>query len=228
MALRGSAKDVAKLKREDGLVFVTQGSTELVIVFVDDTRFVVGPNSRVLIDSFVFDPNKTATDVGINAVKGAFRFISGASPKSAYAIRTPTMTIGVRGTAFDLSVRPGGELAVAVHEGAVRLCDVLRRCMEAPAGDVVVATPGGLETLPPGLARRQRLATFFPYIKSQRRLRPIFRLPTLITLEGTSDRDPESGEDKRADNEPPPRPDPAPRREPRDPPDGRPPDGRPP
>jgi hypothetical protein len=35
--------------------------------------------------------------VTITAVKGVFRFISGNSADGAYQIRTPTMTIGVRG-----------------------------------------------------------------------------------------------------------------------------------
>jgi hypothetical protein len=67
------------------------------IRFIDNTRIVIGPNSRLRIDTFVFNPDYTARDVTITAVKGVFRFISGDSPDGAYTIRTPTMTIGVRG-----------------------------------------------------------------------------------------------------------------------------------
>jgi hypothetical protein len=38
---------------------------------------------------------------------GSVRFLSGASDKKAYRINTPQGTIGVRGTAFDLTVRNG-------------------------------------------------------------------------------------------------------------------------
>ncbi len=67
------------------------------IKFRDDTKLVVGPNSALIIDAFVFDNNDTARKVSISALKGAFRFISGKSPKDVYKITTPTATIGIRG-----------------------------------------------------------------------------------------------------------------------------------
>jgi hypothetical protein len=67
------------------------------IKFVDNTRIVIGPNSRLTIDTFIFNPDLTAQKVTVTAIKGAFRFISGNSPAGAYTIRTPTMTIGIRG-----------------------------------------------------------------------------------------------------------------------------------
>ena len=70
---------------------------EAQIRFRDDTKLVVGPNSSMIIDAFVFDDDNTARDISINVVRGAFRFITGNSPKDAYTITTPTATIGVRG-----------------------------------------------------------------------------------------------------------------------------------
>jgi hypothetical protein len=67
------------------------------IRFRDDTKLVVGPNSMLLIDAFVFNKDDTARQVSISALKGAFRFISGNSPKDVYKITTPTATIGIRG-----------------------------------------------------------------------------------------------------------------------------------
>jgi hypothetical protein len=67
------------------------------IRFIDNTRIIIGPNSRLRIDTFIFNPDYTAKNVTITAVKGVFRFISGNSADGAYQIRTPTMTIGVRG-----------------------------------------------------------------------------------------------------------------------------------
>ncbi len=71
------------------------GNTQ--IKFRDDTKLVVGPNSTLVIDAFVFSNNDTARQVSISAIKGAFRFISGKSPKDVYRITTPTATIGIRG-----------------------------------------------------------------------------------------------------------------------------------
>ncbi len=67
------------------------------IKFRDDTKLVVGPNSTLVIDAFVFNKDDTARQVSINALRGAFRFISGKSPKDVYKITTPTATIGIRG-----------------------------------------------------------------------------------------------------------------------------------
>lgn len=157
----------------------TTAGGEAQIRFVDDTRFVVGPNSRVVIDEFVFNPNRTAQEVGLSAIKGTFRFISGISASDAYSIRTPTMEIGVRGTAFDLVVRPGGESAVAWHEGSGELCDANRQCVTVTAGcHVIVAPPGGGFGEEQGLDKARRLAVFFPYVRSQAGLAPGFRLDT--------------------------------------------------
>ncbi len=67
------------------------------IRFRDNTKLVVGPNSMMVIDAFVFRDDDTAREISINAVRGAFRFITGNSPKDSYKVITPTSTIGVRG-----------------------------------------------------------------------------------------------------------------------------------
>ncbi len=67
------------------------------IRFIDNTRLVVAPNSRLTIDTFVFNPDRTAREVTVKLIKGSLRFISGNSSPEAYTIRTPTMTIGIRG-----------------------------------------------------------------------------------------------------------------------------------
>ena len=148
-----------------GDVITTDIKGQVQILFVDDTKFVVGANSKVTIDAFVFDADKTAQDVSISAVKGAFRFITGNSPKQNYTIKTPTMTIGVRGTAFDLAVRPGsGESTLLTHEGLTDVCDIIRRCSEGTAGSMVVGGTDGIRSVPPGLERQQRLEAFFPLL----------------------------------------------------------------
>ena len=76
---------------------ITGPGGEAQVKFRDDTRLVVGPNSMMTIDAFVFNDDDTARQISINAVRGAFRFITGNSPKDAYSITTPTATIGVRG-----------------------------------------------------------------------------------------------------------------------------------
>jgi hypothetical protein len=76
---------------------ITGPTGQAQVKFRDDTKLVVGPNSMMIIDAFVFSDQDSARQISINAVKGAFRFITGKSPKDAYSITTPTATIGVRG-----------------------------------------------------------------------------------------------------------------------------------
>jgi hypothetical protein len=128
-----------------------------------------------MIDTFVF-AGRTARTVTLSAVKGAFRFITGDSPKSAYLIRTPVMTIGVRGTGLDGYVEAGtGRTTVALYEGEAELCDAANQCQVIQAGCTIVVAPpgGGFEA--PSPATRGR---YLPYSISQASLLPDFRLDT--------------------------------------------------
>jgi len=174
-----------------GDVITTDLRGRVQIEFVDETKFIVGANSKVTIDAFVFDANKTAQDVSITAVKGAFRFITGNSPKQNYAIRTPTMTIGVRGTALDIAVRSGtGESMVVTHEGLADICDIIRRCLEANPGSMIVGSQQGLESLPTGMERTQRLTAFFPLLASQAGLLQGFQVQILPSVQNNTNSNP--------------------------------------
>jgi ferric-dicitrate binding protein FerR (iron transport regulator) len=107
-----------------------RGTTQ--ILFADNTRMVIGPNSEVAVDDFVFSGSSKASTFAIDALRGSFRFITGASAKNVYSINTPTATIGVRGTAFDGHVAEDGTTTIAMWRGTVRLCDktVPRHCTE--------------------------------------------------------------------------------------------------
>lgn len=150
------------------------------IKFRDDTRLVVGPNSSMTIDKFVFNDNDTVRNVSMHAAKGAFRFITGTGRKQAYSISTPAATIGIRGTRFDFFVQPDGETYLAMFEGQARLCDRRGRCADVAGGCSIVVAPsaGGLEGITTGPRATAILTAYFPYVESQDRLRPDFRVNT--------------------------------------------------
>src|SRR5262249_21726356 len=106
-----------------GDVVTTGKSGQVQLSFIDSTHMIVGPGSQLAIDRVVFQGKATAGQLSVNAVRSAFRFISGSSAKQAYAIKTPTATIGVRGTKFDFSVGRDGTTNLALYDGAVRVCD---------------------------------------------------------------------------------------------------------
>lgn len=73
------------------------------VLLLDETVFTVGPNSDLVIDEFVYDPVSGAGSVSANFTKGVLRYVSGkvaqVNPGNV-TIRTPTATIGVRGTSL--------------------------------------------------------------------------------------------------------------------------------
>ena len=79
------------------------------ITFTDNTRVQINENSKLVIDSFVFDPNakKSAGKLAMNVALGTVRYTSGKvahnNPDSV-KLRTPTATIAVRGTDFTMTV----------------------------------------------------------------------------------------------------------------------------
>ncbi len=80
-------------------------ATEL--VFLDETKLALGPNSSLVLDRFVYDPDPDKASFVMTATAGVFRFVSGKLPKKSYEIRTPTATIGIRGTVLSIVVIPG-------------------------------------------------------------------------------------------------------------------------
>lgn len=95
---------------------------EAQLLFKDGTRMVVGSNSALVIEEFLFRAGAADNKFTVQAMGGAFRFISGEAGNAAYSIRTPTGTIGLRGTALDFTVTPG-DTKLIVLEGGARLCD---------------------------------------------------------------------------------------------------------
>ena len=73
----------------------------------DGTKLVLGRNASLVIDRYVIGGGSKAKTITLKLISGSARFVTGASDKRAYRILTPQGTIGVRGTAFDLTVRNG-------------------------------------------------------------------------------------------------------------------------
>ena len=86
------------------------------ITFKDDTKVKVTENSRLQIDDFVFDPKqsdagKLALKVGMGTVRYASGQIAKNNPQKV-DIKTPSATIAVRGTDFNMVVDESGQSLV--------------------------------------------------------------------------------------------------------------------
>ena len=73
----------------------------------DGTKLVLGRNASLVIDRYVIGGGSKAKTITLKLISGSARFVTGTSDQRAYRILTPQGTIGVRGTAFDLTVRNG-------------------------------------------------------------------------------------------------------------------------
>lgn len=91
------------------------------IEFLDKTRMIVGSSSKVKMDRFVYDPNRQAGEVAVNMSRGVMRFVTGRLASRSYKIKTPTATMGVRGTDFVVSVDETGATTVSVMDGEVSM-----------------------------------------------------------------------------------------------------------
>ena len=81
---------------------VSSNTSAVGIAFADETTMSVDPNSTMVIDDFVYDPeNPTVGSMNANVLEGNFSFVSGQIAKvgnDAMKVTTPVLTIGVRGT----------------------------------------------------------------------------------------------------------------------------------
>jgi hypothetical protein len=77
------------------------------IIFEDNTILSLGPKSEIVIDEYVFAPEKGMRSMITRMVKGTASYISGIigrqSPESV-KFQTPDATIGIRGTEFLVKV----------------------------------------------------------------------------------------------------------------------------
>src|SRR5690606_18345131 len=84
-----------------GDVIRTRKKSQLQILLLDRSNFSVGANTRIEIDSFVYDPDAGRSFVA-RVLEGAFRFMSGReNANSSARVDSPVGTIGIRGTALD-------------------------------------------------------------------------------------------------------------------------------
>ena len=112
-AVRGSVKATAPEPQAVGRVLesgkaiflndhvITDAQGKLQVMLLDETVFSLGPNSDMVLDEFVYDPNSGAGKVTASVTKGIFRLVTGkvaAKKPENMAVKLPTGTMGIRGT----------------------------------------------------------------------------------------------------------------------------------
>jgi hypothetical protein len=92
---------------QKGDVLVTGKTGRIGATFYDNSRFAAGPNSRIVINEFLFDDTTHDGKFITQVDRGSLAIISGQiakKNKDAMRVRTPTALLGVRGTRFVVEV----------------------------------------------------------------------------------------------------------------------------
>lgn len=159
-----------------GETVITGPSGQVQIIFDDQTRLVVGPNSALRVETYLLASDNTASKLAISALGGSFRFITGNSPKPAYSISTPTATIAVRGTRFDILADRATTL-VMLYEGALQVCSPSGDCEQvAERCQVGTASSESARLYVRNDPERIPLSLMFPYARFQHPLLDDFRV----------------------------------------------------
>lgn len=92
-----------------GALLKTGKRGSLGVMFQDNTRISIGPETELAIDDYLYAPGKEDLKLGATLTKGTLHYVSGVIAKlkpEAVSVKTPTGTIGVRGTRFVAKVEP--------------------------------------------------------------------------------------------------------------------------
>jgi hypothetical protein len=85
----------------------TAENASLGIVFKDSTRISIGPDSKLVVSKYIFNPSQKKFSMLTKMMKGTASYVSGKlsqlSPGSV-TVETPDATIGSRGTSFLVKV----------------------------------------------------------------------------------------------------------------------------
>ena len=124
-----AAAEIARIKQSSGTAAVVRGTQQLKpapglpllagdrlvtgkngrmsLTFIDNTRFAVGPNSRISVSEFQYDRTRQKGSFVTQVDRGSLAVVSGRIAKSdrdAMKVRTPNTLLGVRGTKFIVEV----------------------------------------------------------------------------------------------------------------------------
>ena len=98
----------------------TRPESRMQIKFSDSTTLSLGPNCEIKLDSFVYAPGSRKGQLFLNIGQGITRFVTGSLESRSYKDITPLVTVGVRGTDFELLVEINRVVA-KLHQGVIIL-----------------------------------------------------------------------------------------------------------
>jgi hypothetical protein len=123
----------------DTLQTVRDGAMHLTLR--DNSVLRLGSSASAVIDEFVYDPSGNGK-LAASVSAGIARFITGKLKSEQIAVRTPSATIGVRGTDFSVWVETTGRTTIWVNQGVITVTPQGGE-LELVQNGETVATSGG-------------------------------------------------------------------------------------
>ncbi|MBN9086200.1 MAG: FecR domain-containing protein [Reyranella sp.] len=133
----------------------TSASGSSHILFPDQSTVNIGPNSELVLDEYVYDPNAKSGRMRASVFKGVLRYVGGQiSHNSEVTVTTPSAILGIRGGIFTLLLpvpaslaasdpnlrgREGGELVIN-HFGTVTIRNGVSQVTLRPGEAVVIGS----------------------------------------------------------------------------------------
>jgi len=119
---------------------VRTGNGRLAIEFLDQSVVKLTEHSKLVIDEFIYDADPSKSKLALNMASGTARFITGKLGlinKKNISIKTPTASIGIRGTDFTATVDELGRSLIIL----------LPNADGSSSGEITVTTAMGVEIL---------------------------------------------------------------------------------
>ena len=138
---RQIVRDLDKIEPNQGQGVISKddlrtGEGRLQVRFVDDSKLRMTEHTRIVIDNVVFDEDPSKSDLAMTFAQGTARFISGELGKvnkENIRLKTPTASIGIRGTDFTVTVDEFGKTLVVLLPDANGIS----------SGEIIVSTMTG-------------------------------------------------------------------------------------
>lgn len=136
------------------------------VVFLDGTSLTIGPNSILVIDRYVYDPDRKTGDIALSTTRGVFRFVGGAiSKNSEVTVKTPAATIGIRGGIAQFTVADNGATSANFLYGDTMRVTSQGMTQVATRHGSQIEVPAGGQPKPPAIIPRGRMPGNHPLEK---------------------------------------------------------------
>lgn len=149
---------------ESGDTLMTEKNTYAMVKFIDNSEITLKPSTTFKVENFAYDADKPDGDkASFNLVKGGLRSVTGLlgkRNKEKFEMKTPSATIGIRGTTFIAEwVEPSATAtatatAIAAREAWLMASTASLDPLAAPVQPLMLAqgpTPPSASRTPSGL-----------------------------------------------------------------------------